>query len=168
MLKSHEIFGFMSSALAGEILEFAHESDKPLYRATVGAAAEMRKLRLVFLERQPRAQRHATVLAALAKPALDPAAGNLIRGWLVKKHAAMLAQFLNALEIKNENGVVEDLPATVEDAKLKAAVDGLLASNPPEAVAVYLLAFDEMNGADWPNLKAMLENDPRLQLGNHA
>ena len=168
MLTSHEMFGFMSPALAGDILDFTHEADRPLYRATLNAVAELRKLRPVFLERQPKPQRQATMLAALSRPALDPAAGNLIRGWLVKKHSAMLGQFLDALAIKHEKGVVEDLPASVDDTKLKAAVDGLLASHPPEAVALYLLAFHEMNEANWPNLKAMLETDPRLQLGAHA
>lgn len=168
MLTAHELFGFMSPALAGEIIEFAHASDKPLYRATVAAVAEMRKVRPVFLERQPREPRHAAMLASLARPALEPAAGNLIRGWLVNKQSAMLAQFLDALEIKHEKGVVEDLPATMDDAKLRAAVDGLLAGYSHEAVAVYLVAFNEMNQANWPNLKAMLETDPRLQLGNHG
>jgi len=44
-------------------------------------------------------------------------------------------------------------------------VDTLLAKYPPEAVAVYLHAFNEMNTVGWPNLKTMLETDPRLQLG---
>lgn len=168
MLTSHELFGFMSPALAGEILDFVHESDKPLYRATLNAVAEMRKVRPVFLERQPRAQRNSTIIASLGRPALEPAAGNLLRDWLVKKQGALLAQFLDALEIKHEKGVVEELPPTVDDAKLRAAVDSVLASHPAEVVAVYLVAFHEMNQADWPNLKAMLETDPRLQLGNHA
>jgi len=55
MLTSHELLGFMSPGLAQEILTFAYEADKPLYRATLGAVAEARKLRPVFLERQPRA-----------------------------------------------------------------------------------------------------------------
>ena len=80
----------------------------------------------------------------------------------------MLADFLNALEIKNEDGVVEDLPKSIEDAKLKAAVDALLAKYPPEAVGVYLNAFNDMNEANWANLKTLLENDSRLQLGAHA
>lgn len=168
MLTAHELFGFMSPALAGDILEFAHEADKPLYRATLAAVAETRKVRPVFLERQPRAPRHATMVASLTRPALEPAAGNLIRGWLVNKQGAMLAQFLDALGIKHEKGVVETLPETMDDAKLRAAVDGLLASYPTEVVAVYLLAFNEMNEANWPNLKTMLETDPRLQLGNHS
>jgi hypothetical protein len=108
------------------------------------------------------------MLGTLTRPALDLVAGNLIRAWLLKKHLAMLMDFLNALGIEHKEGVVEDLPASVEDAKLKSSVDGLLAKHPPEAVAVYLNAFNDMNEANWANLKAMLESDPRLQLGAHG
>jgi NADPH-dependent 7-cyano-7-deazaguanine reductase QueF-like protein len=41
----------------------------------------------------------------------------------------------------------------------------LLAKYPPEAVAVYLNAFNDMNQANWANLKNILESDSRLQLG---
>jgi hypothetical protein len=165
MLTSHELLGFMSPALALEILTYAYESDKPLYRATLGAVAEARKLRPVFLERQPRPQRHAAMLATLARPSLEMVTANLIRTWLLKKHKQMLTDFLDALGIAHQEGVVEDLPAEMDDAKVRAAVDGLLAKHPPEAVAVYLHAFNEMNEVEWPSLKTMLESDPRLQLG---
>src|SRR6185436_17306868 len=108
MLTSHELFGFMSPALANDILSFTFESDKPAYRATMAAVAEAKRVRPVFLERQPRTERHAAMASALGRPNLDPAAAALLRAWLVKKHAAMLVDFLNALEIKNDNGVVED------------------------------------------------------------
>ncbi len=165
MLTSHELLGFMSPNLANEIITFIYESDKPTYRATLNAVAEARHLRPVFLERQPRTQRHSAMLATLARPALEMVAGNLIRTWLVKKYRTMLVDFLNALEIQHEEGVVEDLPATVDDAKLKSAVETLLAKYPPEAVAIYLHAFNDMNEANWLNLKTMLESDARLQLG---
>jgi hypothetical protein len=165
MLSSHELLGFMSPPLAREILTYAYESDKPLYRATLNAVAEARKLRPVFLERQPREQRHATMLATLTRPAMDLFTGNLIRNWLLKKHKSMLVDFLDALAIAHQEGVVEELPASVDDLKLRAAVDNLLAKYPAEAVAVYLLAFNDMNDVDWPNLKAMLNDDKRLQLG---
>ncbi len=167
MLKSHELFGFMSPALANEILNFTFESEKPTYRAVLQAVAEAKKLRPVFLERQSRVERNATILSSLARPNGDVAAATLLRTWLVKKHTGMLVDFLNALEIPNEEGVVEDLPKSVEDAKLKIAVDTLLAKHPAEAVAVYLNAFNAMNEANWPNLKTILEGDTRLQLGAH-
>jgi hypothetical protein len=165
MLTSHELIGFMSPALASEILAFAYESDKPLYRATLQAVAEARKVRPIFLERQPRAQRHTAMLATLTRPALELITGNLIRTWLLKKYKGMLVDFLNALGVTHNEGVVDDLPATIDDAKLKLGVDALLAKYPPEAVAVYLNAFNDMNEVNWPNLKTMLENDKRLQLG---
>ncbi|HTY89267.1 MAG TPA: hypothetical protein VMB80_17600 [Candidatus Acidoferrum sp.] len=168
MLTSHELFGFMSPGLANDIVTFTFESDKPTYRATLGAVAQARHLRPVFLERQPRPQRHALMVATLSRPALETAAGGLIRAWLLKKYEAMLEDFLNALEIKNEKGVVDSLPPGMDDAKLKSAVDVLLAKYPPEVVAVYLNAFNDMNEANWANLKGILESDTRLQLGAGA
>src|ERR1700722_6106583 len=168
MLTSHELFGFMSPALANEILNFAFETDKPAYKATLNGVAQALRVRPVFLERQPRAQRHVSMVTVLSKPGLDAVAGSLLRAWLLKKHKAMLVDFLNALEIKNEEGVVEDLPPSVDDAKLKSAVEALLAKHPHEAVAVYLNAFNDMNQANWANLKQILESEPQLQLGNHA
>jgi hypothetical protein len=127
--------------------------------------ADARKLRPVFLERQPRPQRHATMLTTLARPALDLVASNLLRVWLLKKHRQMLADFLDALGIPHQDGVVDELPSAMDEAKVRAAVDVLLAKHPPEVVAVYLHAFSEMNTVGWPSLKPMLETDPRLQLG---
>ena len=166
MLKSHELLGFMSPALALEILTYVYESDKQLYRATLNAVAEARKVRPVFMERQPRTQRHTAMLATLSRPTLDVFTANLIRSWLLKKHNTMLVDFLNALAIPHKDGVVEDLPASMDDAKLRQAVDTLVAKYPPETVAVYLHAFNDMNEVNWPNLKTMLESDPRLQLGS--
>src|SRR5215469_1860237 len=165
MLTSHELIGFMSPALANDIVTYAYENDKQLYRAVLAAVAEARKLRPVFLERQPRPQRHASMLQTLARPSLEMVTGNLVRTWLLKKYNAMLADFLDALGIPHKEGVVDDLPKTMDDAKLRSAVDVLLGKYPPEVVAVYLNAFNEMNEVEWPNLKALLESEKRLQLG---
>lgn len=168
MLTSHELLGFVSSSLANEILDFACETDKATYKTVVAAVAQARHLRPVFLERQPRPQRHATILATLTRPSMEMMAGTLLRAWLVQKQKPMLVDFLTSLGIENKDGVVEDLPATMADEKLKGAVESLLAKYPHEAVAVYLNAFNDMNEANWPNLKAMLETEPRLQFGNPA
>jgi hypothetical protein len=168
MLTSHELLGFMSPALALEILTYTHETDKPLYQAALCAVADARKLRPAYFKRQPRSQQHAMMVATLARPVMETVSGNLIRAWLLKKHKQMLIDFLDALGITHEEGVVEQLPPTMDDAKVRTAVEALLAKHPPEAVAVYLHAFNEMNEVEWPNLKAMLDADPRLQLGATA
>ena len=105
------------------------------------------------------------MVQTLARPSLDMVTGNLIRSWLLKKYNSMLCDFLNALGITHKEGVVEDLPAEMDDAKLRAAVEALVAKYPGEVVGVYLNAFNEMNEVNWPNLKTILEADKRLQLG---
>jgi hypothetical protein len=155
----------MSPALATRIIEFAHDTNKDLYRTVLNTVAEARKLRPAFFERTPRASRHETMAAMLAKPRLELLAANLLRDWLMKSQSKMLSDFLDSLAIPHKDGAVDDLPATVVDANLKAAVDTLLSKYPPEEVAVYLNAFYTMNDVRWPNLEAMLKDDPRLQFG---
>jgi len=131
----------------------------------LSAVAEARHLRPKFMERQPRTGRHAAMLVTLAKPSLELVTANLLRTWLLKKYNGMLVDFLDGLGIPHKEGVVDDLPATMDDAKLRSAIDALLAKYPPEVVAVYLNAFSDMNEVEWPNLKTMLETEKRLQLG---
>lgn len=157
----------MSPALANEILNFAFESDKTTYKATLNGVAQVMHVRPVFLQQQPRAKRHESMVKVLSRPGMDLVSGGLLRAWLLQQHKAMLVDFLNALDIKNQDGVVDDLPATIDDAKLKAAVETLLGKHPHEVVAVYLNAFNEMNQANWANLKTILESEPRLQFGAH-
>ena len=153
----------MSPALAVNIIEFAHDESKDLYRTAAGAVAEARKLRPAFFERTPRAVRHKEMAVMLSKPRLELIAANLLREWLMKKKTPMLADFLSALGIAHKDGAVEELPESVEDAKLSAAVESLLAKYPAEEAAVYLNAFYTMNEVHWSNLETMLKSEPRLQ-----
>ena len=165
MLTSHELFGFMSPALAVRIIEFAHEENKELYRTTLVTVAEARKLRPAFFERTPRPARHATMAAMLARPRLELIAANLLRDWLMKHQTPMLADFLDALGVTHKEGAVDELPATIDEPKLQAAIEKLLTKYPAEEVAVYLNAFYTMNDVRWPNLESVLKTDPRLQFG---
>ena len=163
MLTSHELFGFMPPALAADILEHAHTHDRDLYRATVNAIAGARKVRPVFLDKQPRKERHAGMIAYLSRPGLEAAAGTMLRGWLLKGHKSLLADFLDGLGIAHKDGVVDDLPESVDDAKLKATVDDLLAKHAADVVKVYLHSFNTMNESQWKNLETILQDDARLQ-----
>jgi hypothetical protein len=158
------MFAALTPELAAKILEDLFATQKELYRTVLAAAAQAHKMRPVFLERQPRAQRNKRIAAALGHADMDGVAGNVVGSWLIKNQAEMLGEFLDALGIPHEKGVVEDLPKTVEDAVLNAAVEKLLATHPQEAVTLYLQAFQEMNAAQWPNLALLLRDDIRLQL----
>jgi hypothetical protein len=164
-MTASELLSAISPTLAQRILEEVHATDKELYRVALASAAQAKKVRPVFLERQPRADRHRFMLAALARPDLNMVAGNVLSGWLVKNQQPLLVDFLNALKVSHQNGVVENLPDKVDDTELKNAVNLLLDKNPPEIVALYLHAFYSMNEANWPTLDVMLHEDDRLMLG---
>lgn len=163
MLTSHELFGFMPPALAAEILEHAHTHDRELYRATLNSIASARKVRPIFLDKQPRKERHGGMIGYLSRPGLELAAGTMLRGWLLKGHKSLLVDFLDGTGIAHKEGVVDDLPESVDDAKLKATVDALLAKHQVDVVKVYLHSFNSMNESQWKNLETLLKEDSRLQ-----
>jgi hypothetical protein len=167
-MTSSQLFAAMTPSLATEILEFSFTNDKPLYKTTLGAVAQARHVRPVYLERQPRVERFANMVSTLGRPQLAPAANSLISTWLLKKHGSLLSNFLDSLKITHENGVVEDLPKTVDDDALRSAVDQLVVKFPGQIVAIYLHAFNDMNEAHWPNLEALLNDDVRLQFRRDA
>ena len=164
MLTSHELFGFMPVTLAHRILEETHAQDRETYRATLQAVAQFRKVRAVFLERQPRVDRHKGMAQVLAKPSMETTAATVMRVWLLKNQKPLLVDFLDALGIPHQEGVVENLPETIDEEKLKTAIDSILAKHPQEIVAVYLQAFNTMNETRWTNLDQALRSDARLQL----
>jgi hypothetical protein len=165
MMSLNEIIGFMSPALAGEIMDDVFANDKPLYKAISAEVANALKLRPAFFEKKPRADRNKVILDMLTRPRMQNAAATLLRGWLLKSETGLLTDFLDALQIKHEKGVVEDFPDKVDDAKLNSAVDKLLEKHPTEKVIVYLNSFNAMNDANWENLGKRLQEDKRLQLG---
>ena len=128
------------------------------------AVATHRKLRPVFLERMSRTERSPLIFGSLKRPELSLIADNLLRSWLLGKHSSMLAAFLTNLGIPNKDGAVDELPESVGEAPLRSSINTLLAQYPPEAVAIYLNAFNQFNGAAWSNLDELLKTDARLGL----
>ena len=164
MMTLNEIVGFMPPALATEILDDVFADDRQLYRAVSGEVAAALKQRPLFFEKKPRTERNKVILDMLTRPRMQNTAATLLRGWLVKSEAPMLATFMDALGVEHKNGVVEDFPEEVDEAKLNEAVDKLLATYPQEKVLVYLNSFSAMNDAPWKSLTKRLEEDKRLQL----
>src|SRR5512138_3373506 len=103
-MTASELMTALSPTLSQRILEEVHASDKELYRVALASVAQAKKVRPVFLERQPRAERHRTMVAALSRAEFNPITGNVISGWLVKNQSGLLIDFLDALKIKHEKG----------------------------------------------------------------
>ena len=153
----------MSPKMANQILEDTQANNREVYRALVAAMAEAQKMRPVFIGRQPKERRHKNFVQMLSRIGAEEHAGNLIRGWLFKEHKDVLTDFLGKLGIEHEEGMVDDLPDSIDDAKLNEAVDLLLEKHDQELVAVYLTAFNASNENRWDNLDTLLADDERLQ-----
>ena len=163
MLTFHELIGFMSPKMANQILEDTQANNREVYRALVAAMAEAQKMRPVFIGRQPKERRHKNFVQMLSRIGAEEHAGNLIRGWLFKEHKDVLTDFLGKLGIEHEDGMVDELPDSINDTALNEAVNLLLEKHDQELVAVYLTAFNASNENRWDNLDALLADDERLQ-----
>ena len=163
MLTFHELIGFMSPKMANRILEDTQANNREVYRALVASMAQAQKMRPVFIGRQPKERRHKSFVQMLSRTGSEEHAGNLIRGWLFKEHKDVLTGFLGKLGIEHEEGMVDDLPESISDDVLNAAVDLLIEKYEQELVAVYLTAFNASNENRWGNLDTLLADDERLQ-----
>ena len=163
MLTFHELIGFMSPKMANRILEDTQANNREVYRALVASMAQAQKMRPVFIGRQPKERRHKSFVQMLSRAGSEEHAGNLIRGGLFKEHKDVLTGFLGKLGIEHEEGMVDDLPESISDDALNAAVDLLIEKYDRELVAVYLTAFNASNENRWGNLDALLADDKRLQ-----
>src|SRR4051812_38434762 len=163
-MKSHEIFQKMSPALAAEIFTFLQTEQKSVYKAAIQGLANQRNLRGVFIERKPPNERYPWIQQALTRPISDALATHLLQGWLLGANKPMLNDFLDALGIAHEeDGTVENLPASPPKEKLAGAITQLLANYPAEKVAIYLHAFRDMDSTiQWPPLNELLDEMPEL------
>jgi hypothetical protein len=163
MMTAHELFGFMSPDLAQEIVEHMFANEKPIYRLTLAAVAEGKKVRPAFLEKKPRQERHLEMISMLSRPRMEQAAREFLRAWLLSSELPLITDFLDGLGIPHQKGVVEDFPESVEEGKLAEVVEKLLAKYQREHVAVYLHAFNTMNETGWNSLVDLLQKHPQLQ-----
>ena len=164
-MKAHEIYQRISPALNESLLSALFASDKPAYKATLTALGNQRKLRPIYLERKPRAERHTWMQQAMGQKVSDEIALNLLQFWLLTSQQPMLTDFLDGLGISHDGkGAVEEMPESPDREKLSSAIDTLLAKYPHENVAVYLQTFQSMNDPIWAPLDDILATDERLRL----
>lgn len=165
-MRTNEIFASMPDETASEIFGYLHQDEKPLYKATIDSLAKQRKLRPVFVERKPRAERFAWMKSALARPANEAVAAHLLQIWLVGRHADLLCAFLDGLGIAHDdNGTVETLPDAPPREDLQRVIDDLTARFDRRNVALYLHAFQATHDeGGWSSLGELLESDVRLKL----
>jgi hypothetical protein len=162
-MTAHELFIRIPAAEAAGILEWLQGNDRAAYKTCAGLLANRRKLRPVFVERKPKAERNAWMVEALGKPANSDLATEILQSWILGANGKMVCDFLDSLKIPHDGkGLIESLPPEPAGEEVDRAVEVLLASHPPAAVLVYLNLFSSMEMTDWPHLKNLVATDHRL------
>jgi hypothetical protein len=165
MPKPYEIFAALSPAVSEQLFSYIHEKEKPLYKASIDTLAKQRKLRPIFVERKPRAERHTWMRDALGRKVNEAVAAHLLQIWLVGAQAKLLCDFLDGLGISHDdNGTIETLPPAPPKEKLRTTIDHLLTTHDPAVVVVYLNAFQALDENGWSTLAELIAEDPNLQL----
>jgi hypothetical protein len=164
-MKCYEVFAKLSPELTNEIFAYLLEFEKPVYKAMVQNIASRRKLRPIFIERKPKQERHLWLHQALSLKSADDLTMQLLQIWLLGAQREMICQFLDSLGIEHDGkGVVDNLPAAPPRDKLNDTITKLLEKRSPEAVALYLHAFQAMDETGWSILDEALATDPRISL----
>lgn len=162
-MQCFEIFKALDDNLAREIVGYFREESREIYKTTVATLAVQRKLRPVFVQKKPAPAQIDWVIKTLRQKSADTVAEHLLQVWLLKAKKEMLIMFVDDLGIeRDEDGAVEDLPETIEEDKLKPAIDHLLEHYPAPLVTLYLRVFQIQRPEGWPAIAEALESDDRL------
>ncbi len=165
-MATHTIWSELPAEKAHEILCKIQETQKKLYRASLEILAQNLHKRIPIVLEMPKVERHALFQQLLAHPSIENLSFNLISSWLVDTQTPLLCAWLDSVGIKHDSkGFFEsDNLAAPSPEKLKSAVDALLKTSDAITVAIYLRAFNEIDGIHWASLESLIQNDPRLAL----
>jgi predicted transcriptional regulator len=164
-MKVYQILQGLPEEAAAEIFQYLYANDKRAYRACLQVLATRRKLRPIVLERKTRVERHAWMHSELARKSNDDAATEVLQTWLLGAHQQLVCNFLESLGVEHDGrGVLDSLPSEPPRDRLVEVIGPLLENQSRFAVIAYLNLFCEMDIADWPTLKQILQEDSRLCL----
>lgn len=164
-MKSYTIFQKSDDETVSNFLDWMRNQEKGVYRAALRELGALKKLRPQFIQQKPLEEQFAWIRKMLSWKPAETIADHLLQVWLIRKHEKMLVSFIEKLGIKHDgHGVVDDLPESLDEAKLKEAVDMLFETYPAGAVSVYLQMFQNQTPTGWPELQSVLDNDPRVTI----
>ncbi len=165
-MRPHEILAALSPETAFSLFRHLQTEEKATFRSSLATLTAQRRLRPVFVERKPPADRYLWMQKECGRPGNEAIAANLLHIWLAGAQKPVILQFLDTLQLPHDGeGGIDALPPEPSTDRVREAVDQLLATHPHEGVAAYLHAFQVMEPQGWASLETLLAEDPRLQLG---
>lgn len=164
-MKAYQLFQYASPDLAAEIVKAMQAEQREAYRAALAKLAEQKRLRPIFIQRKSRDDQARWISNQLKLRVSDEIAESLLQVWLIKCQQKLIITFLDETGIEHDGeGSIEDLPESIDPAKLDKAIESVLADHPAEVVAIYLRVFQLQEGDGWTEIAKVLDTDPRLRL----
>jgi hypothetical protein len=165
-VRSNEIFARMTPAQAQAFLADLRQEAPTVGQMALAVAANSFRLRLEYLRRQPRAKQAEWLRKALARSAMAGAAEEILAEYFLGHHKALLIEWLDAIGIKHEDGVLTDpAPACPDLETLQRAVEAFRRGDNPERRNLLLAAFASQSAIDWPALDQLLQAPPAPAAG---
>lgn len=130
-MKAYYIFQQADEETISNILDWMRNQERAIYRAAVRELGALKKLRPEFIQRKPLQEQFSFIKKMLSWKPSNEIGDHLLQVWLLRKHQGMLITFLNTLGIPHDgNGIVNELPETLDKEKLAKAVDELFEKYP--------------------------------------
>jgi hypothetical protein len=156
-MKPHEIFGRMSQERALHVLQQVKAKLPGVYTQAMGAACVTLKARPQFLMKQSKEKQAQFVRSALARFAASPIAEEVLAAYFLEVRRDLLTEWLDALGIEHENGILkQDNPTEPAGEKLAAAVAKFRTGDGGDDRELLLQAFAAQSAVAWPALDALL------------
>ena len=163
--QAYYIFQQADEETISNILDWMRNQERAIYRAAVRELGALKKLRPEFIQRKPLQEQFSFIKKMLSWKPSNEICDHLLQVWLLRKHQDMLITFLNTLGIPHDgNGIVNELPETLDKEKLAKAVDELFEKYPAGVASVYLQMFQLQTEDGWEELAEVLANDPRVTI----
>ena len=118
-----------------------------------GELAKLLKFRPQAIRKLPLAQRAKKARSLMLSRKNAELAYEVLGTYLMRTRPELVTDFLDAVGIEHEDGIVEDVSAEPEAGKIEAAVATLDRSHPEEEVTLYLA----LSAQTWPDVAAFDE-----------
>ena len=158
-MRPHEIFAAMPEDHSQTFFKrLQEESPMTFTQAVVGAATAM-KSRPQYLLKQPMEKRVTAVRRALSRVAARPLAEEILAVYFLECRKDLLVNWLDRLELKHEDGVLEDAsPGSPAPESLKKEVEAFRSEDDDPDRELLIQAFNAQSAIDWPALDDLIQS----------
>jgi len=158
-MRAFQVFAAMTPERTAALLEAIGKVSPAIVLRTVQVAAASINARPKFLQQQPFLKRAAAVRRSLSRVTADALAEEILAVYFLECRKEILTEWLDALGIAHEEGVLKDnvLPQPPEK-EVQAKAKAFLDKDDVEDRRLLLQAFAAQSAIDWPALEDFLND----------